>query len=193
MKRIHFLNNRNIAAWAAKLANATAVAYGKQTLILVEELSQIEMIIPMLTVPYAYAHSESNKERLDEMGMVKVDTEESVEKFNKNEVKVLIGTSCIATGTNIYPTHSTLNWVGGGSEIKTKQGTVGRSVRLHEHNPYKDKCVKKDISHIFDFNIHDIESLSPQLAKRVLCYRESGTSIKRIRLNAETQETGRIR
>jgi superfamily II DNA or RNA helicase len=193
MKRIHFLNNRNIAAFIAKLANAEATANRRQTLVLVEELSQIAMLLPLLKVPTAYAHSETNKIRLESMGMKKVDTDEAVEKFNKAEALVLIGTSCIATGTNIYPTHNVFNWVGGGSEIKTKQGAVGRSVRLHDQNPFKDKCVKKDVSRIFDFHLRDIPVLSHQLTKRLLCYRESGTDVKRIQLDGKTKETGGVR
>lgn len=188
MKRIHFLRNRNIAAFIAKLANATALAHGKQTLVLVEELSQIAMLIPLLTVPYAYAHSESSAKKLAELQantgvlLEKVDRAESVEKFNKNEVKVLIGTSCIATGTNIYPTHNTCNWVGGSSEIKTKQGAVGRSVRKSDQNPWAHLCVPKDKSHIYDFNVHDIFILKKQLEDRCLYYRDSGTEIRRIKI-----------
>lgn len=188
MKRIHFLRNKNIAAFIAKLANATALSSGKQTLVLVEELSQIAMLIPLLNVPYAYAHSESSAKKLAELQattgvlLEKVDRAESVEKFNKNEVKVLIGTSCIATGTNIYPTHVTCNWVGGSSEIKTKQGAVGRSVRKSDQNPYAHLCVPKDKSHIYDFNVHDVFILKKQLEDRCLYYRDSGTEIRRIKI-----------
>jgi superfamily II DNA or RNA helicase len=182
MKRAHFLQNRNIAAFAAKLANSVALARGEQTLILVEELSQISMLIPLIKVPYAYAHSDSNKLKLSVIGLEKVDTKESVEKFNKNEVKVLIGTSCIATGTNIYPTHHTVNFVGGASEVKTKQGTVGRSVRKGDQNPFKDKCKEKVISHIYDFNVQNIYPLERHLESRIECYQESGTEIKRLKL-----------
>lgn len=188
MKRLHFLRNRNIAAFIAKLANASALAYGKQTLVLVEELSQIAMLTKLLKVPFAYAHSESSKLKLAELELAsgvlleKVDRADSVEKFNKSEVKVLIGTSCIATGTNIFPTHNTVNWVGGSSEIKTKQGAVGRSVRKDEANPWRDKCIPKDVSHIYDFNIVDQYALKKMLEDRCLCYRDSGTSIRRIKL-----------
>jgi superfamily II DNA or RNA helicase len=188
MKRIHFLRNRNIAAFAAKLANASALVYGKQTLVLVEELSQIAMLTKLLNVPFAYAHSESSKLKLAELeassGVIleKVDRADSVEKFNKNEVKVLIGTSCIATGTNIFPTHNTVNWVGGSSEIKTKQGAVGRSVRKDEANPWREKCVPKDKSHIYDFNVYDQFVLKKHLEERILYYRDSGTDIRRIKM-----------
>lgn len=46
MKRAHFLNNKNIASFSAKLANAMG-AQGKGTLILVEELSQIATLVPL--------------------------------------------------------------------------------------------------------------------------------------------------
>lgn len=183
MKRKHFLENRNICAVIAKMANATALAYGKQTLVLVEELHQISALIKLLKVPYAYAHSESKKDRLEELGLVKVDPDESVEKFNKNEAKVLIGTSCIATGTNIYPTHYTHNWVGGASEIKTAQGVVGRSCRHGWQNPWADKCVPKDISKIFDYAVTDIHVMMSHLEKRIdETYVNSRSPIHRIKM-----------
>lgn len=195
MKRAHFLGNKNIAAIAAKIANANAMVNGNQTLILVEELPQISALAKLLTVPFAYAHSESKKERLLELGLEKVDPAESVLKFNMNEVKVLIGTSCIATGTNIYPTHNTINWVGGASEIKTKQGTVGRSVRFGHYNPYAAKCNPKPESIIYDFNVHDISQLTKHLDIRIEHYTDSFApgaepNIKRIRLNAKKVSGG---
>lgn len=190
MKRVHFLGNRNICSFVAKLANSTALASGQQTLVLVEELNQISMLTKLLTVPFAYAHSETKPERLAELGLTKVDPAESVEKFNKNEVKVLIGTSCIATGTNIYPTHNTINWVGGASEIKTKQGSIGRSVRKSSQNPYKEKCLDKTKSLIWDFNVSDIYLMSKHLEDRITYYEDSGSEIIRIRLDATKKETG---
>ncbi len=181
MKREHFLRNKNIGAFVAKLANSYATV-GKQTLILVEELSQIAMLTKLITVPYAYAHSDTNRLKLAEIGLGKADPADAVEKFNCNEVKVLIGTSCIATGTNIYPCHATVNWVGGASEIKTKQGAVGRSVRKSDQNPNASKCVPKTISHIFDFDVRSQYALAAWLEDRLGYYAESGTEIKRIRL-----------
>lgn len=183
MKRVHFLGNRNIAAFIAKFANAQANINGLQTLILVEELSQIAMLKKLITVPMAYAHSESRKERLIELGLEKVKPAESVEAFNCNEVKVLIGTSCIATGTNIYPTHNCFNWVGGTSEVKTKQGAVGRTVRLWEANPYKEKCLKVPIKKIWDFDVIDVQIMRNHLKTRLEFYADSGSEIKTIKLN----------
>ena len=181
IKRNHFLKNTNIASFCAKLANATA-AQGKGTLILVSELSQIAMVVPMLKVPFAIAHSEKKKERLAELGLEKVDNAESVEKFNKNEAQVLIGTSCIATGTNIFPCHNVVNWVGGSSPIRTKQGAVGRAVRFGHSNPWASKCLPKDKATIWDFDIEDQFTMSRHLESRMECYKESGTEIKYVRL-----------
>lgn len=188
MKRIHFLRNKNIAAFIAKLANSSALASNHQTLVLVEELSQIAMLIPLLKVPFAYAHSESSKVKLAELELAtgvlleKVDRAESVEKFNKGEAKVLIGTSCIATGTNIYPMRYTCNWVGGSSEIKTKQGAVGRTVRQLLANPWAALCAVFTKKTVVDFNVFDQFVLTKMLGDRCLFYRDSGTEIRRIKL-----------
>lgn len=182
-KRVHFLNNRNIAGFVAKLANAMATSQGKQTLVLCEELSQLAMLAPLLKVPYALAHSEKNAARLAELGLEKVDVSENIEKFNKNEVKVLIGTSCLHVGVNIFPTHSTINWAGGASSIKTKQAAVGRSVRFGHSNPWASKCMPKDKATIYDFDIENNETMERHLRSRLECYMESGEGlIKYIRL-----------
>lgn len=183
MKRQHFLKNKNICAFIAKLANVAALKSKQQTLILVEELEQISMLMKLLKVPTVYAHSEKKTERLLELGLEKVDPDESVEKFNKCEAFVLIGTSCIATGTNIYPTHNTINWAGGSSEIRTKQGAVGRSVRLGIHNPWVDKCQPKSKATIWDFDVYDVYVMQRHLEERLSFYSESGTEIKFIKLN----------
>ena len=69
LKRIHLLKNRNICAFIAKLANSVGQAQGKQTLVLVQELEQISMLIPLLKVPFVIAHSETRKDRLLELGI----------------------------------------------------------------------------------------------------------------------------
>lgn len=183
MKRAHFLNNRNIAHFIAKFVNATA-AQGKQTLVLVQELSQIGMLIKLLRpeTTYAYAHSQTSKKDLALVGLVPVDRADAVERFNKNEIKVLIGTSCIATGTNIFPMLNTVAWTGGSSEVSVKQGGIGRSVRLHSHNPWKDRCLPKDRVTIWDFDVYDVPALKYQMEKRIEFYSESGTEIKTVKL-----------
>ena len=182
MKRAHFLKNRNICAFVAKLANAEATTRRRQTLVLVEELEQIAMLLPLLKVPTAIAHSEKKPQRLLELGIPKVDTTESVDLFNQSKAMILIGTSCIATGTNIYPVHNCINWAGGVSIIKTKQGAVGRSVRLDTQNPYHNLCEPKPKAIIWDFNVFDIPIMVRHLEERLLCYADSGSEIRQIKL-----------
>lgn len=182
MKRAHFLKNRNICAFIAKLVNIEAVSKRRQTLVLVEELEQISMLVPLLKVPYAIAHSEKKADRLFQLGIPKVDPAESVSMFNQGKAMVLIGTSCISTGTNIYPTHNTINWQGGASEIRTKQGSVGRSVRLGTQNPYYNLCQPKLKATIWDFCVYDIEIMVRHLEERLVYYSESGSEIKEIKL-----------
>jgi superfamily II DNA or RNA helicase len=105
---------------------------------------------------------------------------EAVEKFNNGSVKVLIGTSCISTGTNIYPTHHTVNWQGGTSEIRTKQGAVGRSVRKLEISKYADKHPPKTKAIIYDFYVKGVEVMTRHLKTRVKFYKSSGTMIEYI-------------
>lgn len=183
MKRAHFLKNRNICAFVAKLANAEATAKRRQTLVLVEELEQIAMLLPLLKVPTAIAHSEKKPQRLVDLGIEKVDPAESVEMFNRGDAMVLIGTSCISTGTNIYPVHNCINWQGGASEIRTKQGAIGRSVRLDKQNPYFNRCQPKPKALIWDFNVWDVDIMIRHLEERIAYYSESGSEINYIKLS----------
>lgn len=176
-KRAHFLYNPNIAAISAKIANGAWELKKQSTLILVEELEQIKMIKDLLKVPFAYVHS-ADKKKAAEFGLEKVDLQESVDKFNNGIVKVLIGTKAIATGTNIYPTHGCINWMGGSSEIVTKQGAMGRSTRRLEISKYKDIHTPKPYTMVYDFRVSGIEKLDKQLAKRISFYKESGGEIR---------------
>jgi len=185
MKREHVLRNKNICDFIVKFTNAIVAAKKEQVLILVEELQQIADLVKRLTVPYAIAHSETKPARLLELGLEKVDPLESIEKFNKGDAKVLIGTATIRTGCNIYPVNHCINWVGGSSEVATRQGCVGRSVRLAKHNPWSNKCGLKPFSTIWDFDVKDIYIMGSHLEKRIQFYQESGPDlIKYIRLKS---------
>jgi superfamily II DNA or RNA helicase len=175
MKREHYLYNDNIAQYAAKIANAKWRAHQESTLILVEELVQIHKLTKLLEVPFTYIHSGSKKEAAKN-GLEKVDLKTELERFNSGEVKVLIGTKSISTGTNIYPTHNVINWVGGGSEITTKQGTMGRSTRWMKAK-YKDKHKEKTFSQIWDFDVTNQPILQRMLQTRIKYYQETGEKV----------------
>lgn len=175
-KRMHFLKNTNIANFCARLSNGMA-DQGKGTLILVSELSQIAMLVPLLKAPFAIAHSEKKKERLEELKLWKVDNKESVEKFNRGDAKILLGTTCIATGTNIYPCHNVCNWIGGSSPIRTRQGPVGRGVRFGHSNPWAKNWLDKNHCTIWDFQVEDNWTMERHLDNRIESYNESGADL----------------
>jgi superfamily II DNA or RNA helicase len=146
-------------------------------LILVEELVQIKMLVKLLEVPYGYVHAAAKKEAA-QFGLESVDSAEQIERFNKGEIKVLIGTRAIATGTNIFPTHNTINLMGGNSEIITKQGAMGRSTRKLEKSKYKEYHKPKLFSMIYDFDVKGNKILESQLKNRIKYYEESGQDVK---------------
>jgi superfamily II DNA or RNA helicase len=175
-KRTHFLYNKEVAKKIALIANSSANKLNESSLILVEELRQIADIIKLLEVPYAYCHSASKKDA-SEWGLEQVNTKDSIEKFNSGEVKVIIGTSCIDTGVNLYPCHNTFNWVGGSSEVTTKQGTIGRSVRKLENSKYKQFHKPKPVSKVYDFDVEGQPILQSQLRRRLEFYKETGCPV----------------
>ena len=152
---------------------------GESTIILVEELSQIQMLTSLIEVPFGYIHSGSKKDAA-KWGLEKVDLSVEIEKFNKGEVKVLIGTKAIATGTNIYPIFNMCNWIGGSSEILTKQGPMGRCTRW-----MKDKYAKyhkpKTHSKIWDVDVANQKILDSMLKRRISFYEETGEIVNRIK------------
>lgn len=192
-KRQHFLYNENIADVIAKIANSAWNCGQESTLILVEELKQIQMIVQKLNVPFEYVHSGSKADAA-KFGLETRKVDDAVEAFNLGQAKVLIGTSCIATGTNIYPCHNTVNWVGGNSEVKTKQGAVGRSVRVLEKSEFKKLHKPKPFSKIYDFKITDtakddeaamkriFSKLEKHLKNRISMYKETSNDVKYIKV-----------
>lgn len=170
MKRKHFLHNKNIAELAAKIALSAYQAKKEQTLILVDEVKQIDLILPFF----------ENKGLTIATAIGNGDPDEAVEAFNAGKAQVLIGTSCISTGTNIFPVHHMINWQGGSSEIKTKQGAVGRSVRKLKGSKYEKFHVPKEKAIIWDFDVVGIDDMERHLATRIDFYADSGTPIRRL-------------
>lgn len=173
MRRVHFLNNKNIAEEIAKICNREG-SLGKGTLVLVDELSQIPLLTKLLAFPYSIAHGNTtDKEDQEKYGIAKCDVKKSIEDFNTGKSLVLIGTSCVQTGCNIF-SHITCSWLGGSSIVEHKQGPIGRSVRDLNNSQYaklrppKDKCV------IYDF---DIPEQASGLKKRLSIYKETGCPI----------------
>jgi superfamily II DNA or RNA helicase len=181
MKRKHFLYNDYIMDFTAKTAAAVARARNESSLILVEEIEQISLLAKRLEregVAFTYVHGNTKpKAELEAYGLENRKMKDEIARFNEGKVKVFIGTKCVSTGTNFYPTHFVFNLQGGGSEIGTKQGVMGRATRLLAKSRYRDLHAPKNVSRVFDFNV-DVEGLEGSFEKRLEYYKEADCPIK---------------
>lgn len=129
-----------------------------QILILIEEYTQFNLLKNYITVPFEFAHGTVSQDAKKSLPSEywKSDNSAIVEKFNRCQSRVLIGTSAISTGVDIQPTGVLFYLQGGKSEISLKQG-IGRGTRPVGPNQLK----------VFDF----IVSGSPTLERHAK-YRE---------------------
>ena len=170
MKRKHFLQNDNIARLAADIANRSYRLLGHQSLILVDDLSQISEIGKYLKVPFDYAHGTKAKASLEKIGLVKTDVQEKVDGFNDGKIPVLLGTSAIQTGTNFKPVNNLIMCQGGTSPIAIPQG-LGRGTRLSDKKEI-DPTDGRQYFNVWDFRVSDIDKMENQLEKRLAMYDE---------------------
>lgn len=177
IKREHFLRNKNIAEKIAKTAELLWNLKKQNSLILVDEVGQIEIFKQYCNISFLEATGDK-------------DNSSTVEAFNRGECPILIGTSCISTGTNIF-CHHTFNWQGGSSEVKTKQGAVGRAIRKITGSEFESFHVKKDKAIIWDFDVLDVPSKKPEeldtlkrhLIQRIKYYQDSERPISVVKLS----------
>lgn len=164
MNRIHLLENPNVLAIAAQFTNMSHTHLGKQVLILIEELSQFQLLRQRLQVPCALAHGPLTKTSRKEVPEDQWDfkPKQLVQAFNEGKLPVLIGTSCISTGTDILPVKVGINLRGGTSEIEARQG-VGRCTRKSEG---------KDDFQFLDFNVMNVPMISNQAKARGKLYQQ---------------------
>lgn len=154
MTRHHLLYNPAVVESIGKLVNA-AIAAGMPTVVLIDEVEQFTKLLPYLKQEVGFAHGTLTKGKAgtkDKGNMGKVpaeyrdsDPNELVDQFNKGDLQLLVGTSCIQTGTDIKPVKFLVYWAGGSSEIQVKQA-IGRGTRL---SPGKTFC------HVVDFMVED--------------------------------------
>jgi len=138
-----------------------------QVLILIEEYSQFVLLKNYLTNPFEFAHGTISSDAKNTVPQEywKCDLAAIVEKFNRLQTRVLIGTSAVSTGVDIQPTGVIFYIQGGKSEIKVKQ-SIGRGTR-----PVGPKVLK-----VFDF----IVSGSPTLERHAAYRKEIYESITEI-------------
>jgi superfamily II DNA or RNA helicase len=130
MTREHLYYNPIVNRVAGDLANKFVEQMRRPVVILVEELEQFRELLPHLRGRVKFAHApldKAKKELVPEAFWADKHTD-LVKAFNAGALDVLVGTSCIATGTDIQVAEAGIYLMGGKSEIKLKQG-VGRETR----------------------------------------------------------------
>ncbi len=131
---------------AAEMANKFIEAMNLKVLILVDELEQFTHLLPYFRHTAGFAHSgvtADNKKKIP-LEYHESDPKKLVEQFNKGNLPILVGTSCVSVGTDVRANGATINLCGGKSEIQVIQGPVGRSTR-------KCKEVGKESCYVVDF------------------------------------------
>lgn len=171
MTRKHLFYNPVVLQQIAEVVNLSVDKLGHQVLILIDEVEQFTQLLPLLRHQVAFAHGPLQATQRHANGTVKVqgnlekvpeayrdsDPNALVDSFNACEFPILVGTSCISTGTDIRSVKTCIYWKGGKSEIEVKQG-IGRCTRKI---PGKTACT------IVDFDVENIGILSKHaLARR---------------------------
>lgn len=143
MTRHHLYYNQKVAEYVGNCCNAAAKAK-RPILVLIEEVEQFAMLLPYLRYEAEFAHGPlaANKSKVPQ-AYWESDPNEQVRKFDEGKVPILVGTSCISTGTDVRSPQFLIYWQGGKSEIQVRQA-VGRGTRKF---PGKNAC------HVIDFAV----------------------------------------
>lgn len=141
MTRHHLYYNPAVVKHVGKLCNQ-AVKAGLPVLVLIDEVEQFSRLLPHLKSAPGFAHGTltENKAKVPQ-DYWESDPTALVAQFNAGNLPILVGTSCISTGTDVRNVKFLIYWKGGKSEIEVKQG-VGRGTRLV---PGKTTC------HVIDY------------------------------------------
>lgn len=127
-QRHHLFYNPAVVRQVGMLCN-TAFRAGVPTLVLTREVEQFNRLLPYLRVPVSFAHGTLGKGESVQPEFRKSDPNRQVAEFNAGRSKLLVGTTCISTGTDIKPTRLLIYWQGGSSEVQVRQA-IGRGTRL---------------------------------------------------------------
>lgn len=164
LTRKHGFYNPKVCALAGDMANKMVSLLGRPTLILVDEIEQFTYLLPYFRHEARFAHSGVTKNNRDNLPKEYWDSDPTklVDQFNAGEFPILVGTSCIATGTDIKSVKACIYLRFGKSEIEVRQG-VGRTTRLV---PGKTDCF------FVDFVVQDVPVLLRHAEARIGIYNE---------------------
>ena len=131
MSRHHLLYHPKVAEFVGRLCN-TAHKAGMPCLVLIEEVEQFTRLLPYLRCPVGFAHGpldpKGNAKKVP-VEFHKSDPDGLVSDFNAGKLQLLVGTTCIGTGTDVKPVKMLVYWQGGKSEVQVRQA-IGRGTRL---------------------------------------------------------------
>lgn len=179
--RQHLYYNSSVAATAGDIANRFVSNLKRPTLILIEEVEQFSYILPHLRHKVGFAHGGLNKENRDKVPgeYQQSDPTALVKAFNRGEIPILVGTSCIGTGTDIRSAEAIIYIQGGRSEIQVRQA-VGRGTRggrlVDVMNPWTGK--RKEDCLVVDFDVQNSEVTSRHAKARKSIYEDIGGPVR---------------
>lgn len=164
MTRAHVFYNPDVIEKAAEIANKSVVSMKRPVVIMIEEYEQLQKLAPLLRYDFRFAHGNLTKEakKFVPEKYWADDPTDLVDRYNAGEFPILIGTSCITTGTDIQRVKLLINLRGGKSEVELRQIT-GRGTRLI---PGKVDCM------YVDFGIRNVPMLEKHALARIKVYRE---------------------
>lgn len=176
-RRVHFLNNKEIAKNVASICNSYA-SRDESVLVFVDELSQIPLVTKLLNCSFGYIHGNTtDKEDQEKYGIEKCDIKKTIEDFNTGKIRVLVSTSVGFTGVNFFAQSASIFFVGSSSEIEICQSIIGRNVRILSKSKYAQYHKPRDIIHLYDF---EIEQNASSLKKRLALYKATGQPIYKL-------------
>ena len=161
--RNNFYRNKHIASVIGRTAAACARS-GRPCVILIDEYEQFAVLKPFLDVQFEFAHGnlDQDAKKIIDPEFWKSDNKAIVKRFNEGKTMCLVGTTAISTGVDIKPTATLVNWQGGKSETKIKQG-IGRGTRPSTVHP---------VLALVDFIVSGSKTLEKYAKERVEIYEE---------------------
>jgi len=171
MTRAHLFYNNAVNEKIGKLVNASVEA-GRPVVVLIEEVEQFSRLLPYLLHEVRFAHGPlaDNKAKVPPQYWDS-DVTQLVDDFNAQKYPILIGTSCISTGTDIKAVKTLIFLQGGKSEVGVRQA-VGRATRLF---PGKVNCT------VIDVDVYNVPVLARHFKERIKIYNALYPSHKEIK------------
>ena len=170
MTRHHIYQHQAIYAHAGDTV-LKAVRKGWPVLVLIDEVAQFPFLLPhILGVKIGFAHGGISAKDVGEDARLrhlpkefhKSKPMELVAAFDRGDLEVLVGTSCIGIGTDLKTPRMIIDLVGGKAEAALRQ-RVGRGSRL---------APGKSEFHYVDYGVYTIPVLAKHVAFRAKVFKQ---------------------